>query len=207
MRRRDLLLVTAGGIAVALAGPAALASPADEQRIVEAMTRWIERRAAGDTRGAAAAAAEAQGLIARLRPDLAGPPPAPHATVFAYVLELAARRQPGARPKLETAFLRVQVENTKAVLHAIRQALEQYRMDRGDYPKVGARALAAALADPRNPYVQLPAGSISTTGELVDGWGRPLHYARAADGSPVVYSFGANGRDDGGLADDIAPLR
>lgn len=206
MRRRDFLLVTAG-IAVALAGPAALASPADEQRIVEAMTRWVELRASGDTAGATAAAAAAQGLIARLRPDLAGPPPAPRVMVFAYVLELAARHQPGVRPKLEAAFLRVQVENTKVVLHTIRQALEQYRMDRGDYPEAGARALAEALAGPRNPYVQLPASSISATGELVDGWGRPLHYARAADGSPVVYSLGANGRDDGGRDDDIVPPR
>jgi hypothetical protein len=205
MKRRNLLLVPAG-IAGVLAGPAILASPADEQRLVEAMTQWAELRSSGDARGAAAAAAEAQGLIARLRPDLAGPPPAPRATVFAYILELAGRR-PGARAKLEAAFLRLQVEDTRAVLHAIKQALEHYLMDRGDYPNAGAKALAAALTDPRNPYVQLPAGSVSAAGELVDGWGRPLHYARAADGSPIVYSFGANGRDDGGLADDIAPPR
>lgn len=205
MKRRNLLLAFAG-IAGMLPGPAILASPADEQRLVEAMMRWAELRSSGDTRGAAAAAAEAQGLIARLRPDLAGPLPAPRAAVFAYVLELAGRR-PGARAKLEAAFLRLQVEDTRAVLHAIKQALEHYRMDRGDYPDAGAKALAAALTDARNPYVQLPAGSVSAAGELVDGWGRPLHYVRGADGGAVVYSYGPDGRDDGGGADDVAPPR
>lgn len=206
MKRRDLLLGPAV-IPGLLIGRAVLAAPADEQRLVEAMARWAELRSSGDARGAAAKTAEAQGLIAKLRPDLAGPPPASRAVVFDYVLELAARRQPAARPKLEAAFLRLQVEDTRAALHAIKQALEHYRMDRGDYPGGGAKALATALTDPRNPYVQLPAGSVSAAGELVDGWGRPLHYVRGADGGAVVYSYGPNGRDDGGGADDIAPPR
>jgi len=108
---------------------------------------------------------------------------------------------------MEAAFLRLQVEDTRAALHAIKQALEHYRMDRGDYPNAGAKALAAALTDPRNPYIQLPAGSVSAAGELVDGWGRPLHYVRGADGGAVVYSYGPNGRDDNGGADDVAPPR
>lgn len=182
-------------------------APAEEQRVVETMTRWIALRSSGDAHGAAVAASEAMRLIADLRPDFVAPPISPRAVVFDYVLELAARRQPGVRPKLEAAFAKLQLDDTKAVLHSVWQALEHYRMDRGGFPKSGARDLAAALTDPRMPYIQVPAGTINSAGELLDGWGRPLHYSLTDAGAPVVYSIGPNGRDEGGGGDDVVPPR
>jgi hypothetical protein len=185
----------------------ALASPAEEKRIVEVMIKWADFRRSGNETGAAAAATEARALIARERPDLAGPPPAPQSAVFAYVLELATKHQPGARAKLEASFTTLQANSTRSVLYAVSQALEHYRMDRGDYPASGAKALAKALMDPANPYVKLPADSVNVAGELVDGWGRPLRYAPDSEGRLVLYSFGPNGKDDGGQPDDVMSPR
>lgn len=204
--KRQLCLMFMATALLALADAPALATPAEEQRIVDVMVRWADRRKAGDAKGAEAAAAEARGLVAKLRPDLAGPPPAPRSAVFGYILQLAASRPPGARSSIESAFLQLQTEDTRTVLYSVRQALEQYRLDRGDFPKAG-EPLAAALADPRNPYLQVPTGAIGPAGELLDGWGRSFLYARGPEGTFVIYSLGPNGRDDGGKGDDILPPR
>lgn len=199
------LVVACLALVLCLAGAAltATATPADERRVVELMTRWADARASGDVKAAESAAAEAQGLIAKLRPDLAGPPPAPQGTVIGYVLELAATHQPKSAPRLKIAFGRLQEQATRSILFAVSRALEEYRLNRGDFPPPGAKALATALADPANPYLDLPRGMIDREGRIVDGWGVPLHYARAADGGVVLYSWGPNGRDDNSRGDDI----
>jgi hypothetical protein len=201
------LAIACLALVLCLAGVAstAKATPADERRIVELMTRWADARAAGDVKAAETSAAEAQGLIARLRPDLAGPPPAAQGTVLGYVLELASTHQPTSVARLKAAFARLQEQATRSILFAVSRALEEYRLNRGDFPPPGAKALATALANPANPYLDLPRGMIDREGRIVDGWGVPLHYARAADGGVVLYSWGPDGRDDNGRGDDIRP--
>jgi hypothetical protein len=163
MKRHAFLLAVAASALAHIFTPA-FASPVEERRLVDLMLRWVESRER-------AAVRDAEGLIVKLRPDLAGQPSGP---VFDYVLELAARHQPGARSGLEAAFDRLRGQGTQGLLHSIRQALEQYRMNRGDYPEAGARALTAALTDRGNPYLEVPPGYINGAGELVDGWGLPI---------------------------------
>lgn len=195
-------------VGLTLAAGPALATPQEEQRVVELMIAWVKARESGNDKAAEAAGTEAHKLIAKLRPELGQAPPGTQAAVFAYVIDLADAHRPDAAPELRAAVGRLQIRSTRSMLSMIVQALDAYRMDRGTYPASGAKSLAQALANSTNPYVTaLPSGAINAAGEWTDGWGTPLHYAHRADGKVILYSWGPNKRDDGGTGDDIAPAR
>lgn len=94
---------------------------------------------------------------------------------------------------------------TEADLHDLAEAIEAYKTRFGRYPASGNRELAAALRE-NAPRAQVP--RLSSGGEIVDRWGRPLvyrHPAMARKWMPFdLYSVGPNGQDDGSDNDDIA---
>jgi general secretion pathway protein G len=79
-------------------------------------------------------------------------------------------------------------------LRVIRNALEQYREDFGEYP-AQLRDLIKKPADEKiaeqwQPYIE------TKKGELLDGFKNPFHYAVTPGGEHPyeLYSYGANGK-------------
>lgn len=95
-----------------------------------------------------------------------------------------------------------EVRATLADLARIRGAVETHRASVGALPTDG-RGLGVAA--------RLYAPSVPQRGGLpVDAWGHPFRYAPGAEaespeGAPdfALYSFGPDGRDDGGRGDDL----
>lgn len=92
----------------------------------------------------------------------------------------------------------------KAQIELLSLALEQYRLDNGDYPST-AQGLAALRAPPagepparnwRGPYLRKPVP--------LDPWGRPYVYRSPGDGDRAAYDLLSYGRDGqpGGAGED-----
>ncbi len=87
-------------------------------------------------------------------------------------------------------------------IEAFESPLESYFLDIGDYPDSLESLLTPDPSDSprwRGPYVEkMP----------VDPWGNPFRYELRSHGgderSPVIWSMGANGEDEGGKGDDIS---
>jgi general secretion pathway protein G len=118
------------------------------------------------------------------------------------------RIQTGAKsPRVEVGTVRARTAVTRGALSGAHGSLERFRADVGRYPtaREGLAALWVQPTDPveagrwRGPYVE-------GADVFRDGWARPLRYLPPAPGArPRVYSFGPNGRDEGGEGDDIVP--
>lgn len=94
-------------------------------------------------------------------------------------------------------------EKTRTLLHAISNAIGEYRDHDGRLPAEDGKALADALLKSSPPVLKLPPDRLNAKGEIVDFWGRPVRYRILPDQKYVVYSVGANGRDEGGAGDDF----
>lgn len=94
---------------------------------------------------------------------------------------------------------------TEAELRVLSRALQRYVADHGELP-ADAEALWQALATPQpndgaHPYMVLNPHRFD--GRLYrDDYGRSYRY-RLEEGWAVVHSLGANGKDEGGLGDDL----
>ncbi|WP_145070641.1 type II secretion system protein GspG [Engelhardtia mirabilis] len=88
--------------------------------------------------------------------------------------------------------------NTDLAVVELRTGLEIYRLEHGGtYP--------ASLADLLVPSDNFPRGALDGNPVPTDGWGREFAYAAAEGGSGyTLWSFGANGVDEGGRGDDVA---
>jgi hypothetical protein len=100
------------------------------------------------------------------------------------------------------------IANTKAEVRALQGAVERYaRENAGDLPRDDIDLLPKLARHRTNsdrPYYEVDKIRIDHVGRLLDPWHNPYVYHLTSKG-PVVYSMGPNGRDDGGLLDDIAP--
>lgn len=83
----------------------------------------------------------------------------------------------------------MRIHKAFADLEAIRTSLENYRLENERYPTT---VEGIAVLMPR--FIK----RVST-----DAWGSPYAYRAMGDLSLVVYSVGLDGRDDGGLGDDV----
>lgn len=94
---------------------------------------------------------------------------------------------------------------TEAELRVLSRALQRYAADHGELPG-DAEALWQALATPQpndgaHPYMVLNPHRFDGT-LYRDDYGRSYRY-RLEEGWAVVHSLGANGKDEGGLGDDL----
>jgi hypothetical protein len=95
---------------------------------------------------------------------------------------------------------------TETELQGLRAALARYERETGDLPR-DAAALFTALARTRRidevdvPWYRLDASRLEG-GQYRDDFGRPYRYEARPDRA-VIWSLGADGRDDGGQGDDL----
>ena len=94
-------------------------------------------------------------------------------------------------------------ERTRTLLHTVSLAVGEYRDQNGQLPAEGGKSLADALLKGSPPVLKLPPDRINASGEIIDFWGRPIRYKVLPGQKYVVYSAGANGRDEGGSGDDF----
>lgn len=94
-----------------------------------------------------------------------------------------------------------------AQLELLMQALRVYRADYGTFPVGSNPEMVGALQGTRKgrdmPYFAFSSEDLSD-GLLVDPWSRPYIY-RSTGETALLYSTGPDGRDDGGLGDDLRP--
>lgn len=94
-------------------------------------------------------------------------------------------------------------ERTRTLLHTVSLAIGEYRDQNGQLPAEGGKGLADALLKGSPPVLKLPPDRLNAGGEIIDFWGRPIRYRVLPGQKYVVYSVGANGRDEGGSGDDF----
>lgn len=115
----------------------------------------------------------------------------------------------------QSARRRGAVTKAKSTIAALETAIAMYQGDFGTYPKSGNAELVKALSedpgDPNwgGPYMEFKQDELSGK-EVLDPWGKPYIYVSINGGSPKqrsrsydLYSWGLNGKDDGGTGDDI----
>ncbi len=100
------------------------------------------------------------------------------------------------------------------------QATKNYELDQNAYPASGNASLVKALqtAGPKKlPYFEFPKECLNKKGEVLDPWGSPFVYRNNAVKYPGnhgdatahnktsfdIYSFGPDGKDNGGGGDDV----
>lgn len=108
-------------------------------------------------------------------------------------------------PQLFGRLDQSRVTATEAQIRMLRSALDSYRLDVGAYPS-DSDGLSALIARPSSEQTDLWRGPYLDGGQLpLDPWGRPYNYTMdAGDGSPLIFSFGADGRAGGsGINADI----
>lgn len=117
-------------------------------------------------------------------------------------------------PMAVRAFGKTQVMATKSILNQIKDGLQQYRMDVGNFPKQeqGLRVLVEAPTNQRlapkwdGPYIDMK-NFDDETGAVVDKWGNEIIYNNPPQkhGDKYRYfeliSLGANG-EEGGTGND-----
>jgi hypothetical protein len=94
-------------------------------------------------------------------------------------------------------------------LARVQRALLAYRLDFGDFPPGNGVPLAAFLGSRERggPYLDLGHERLDGSGHFLDAWGERWVYRYPGARDPRLFelwSYGANGRDDGGKRDDIA---
>lgn len=88
------------------------------------------------------------------------------------------------------------IAQTRSTLNDLATRLEVFRIDSGRYPRT--------LEDLLEPTSSYPRGFLPSGVVPVDGWGRDLVYAPAADGASfTLWSSGENGVDERGSGDDV----
>ncbi len=111
----------------------------------------------------------------------------------------------------QTARRRASISRAKAEIAALESALEQYQQDMGTYPKGDIKAVVSVLTDSDDPnwygpYLELKEDQLDEEGRFLDPWGNPYQYRYPGVHRKYkfdLYSFGPNGKDDGGKGDDI----
>lgn len=92
--------------------------------------------------------------------------------------------------------------STRTIVRTLRDAVEQHRRVTGELPRDGRQL--GVVARLYAPQVR------QTSGVPVDAWGRAIVFGPRGDGAEPgyrLYSVGANGRDEAGGGDDLAPPR
>lgn len=115
----------------------------------------------------------------------------------------------------QAARRRGAITKAKTTIAALETAIAMYESDLGVYPATGNDALVAALQDDPDdvkwggPYMEFKSDELAD-GLLLDPWGNPYDYISVNGGAPEhrersfdLYSYGPNGEDDAGAADDI----
>ncbi|HLG41792.1 MAG TPA: type II secretion system protein GspG [Planctomycetota bacterium] len=91
-------------------------------------------------------------------------------------------------------------------LQRILQAVQAFERDMKKRPAGGNAELVRSLSikGPRNlRYLELAESELNDRKEVLDSWGRAIHY-EPGDGERIkLYSFGPDGNDDHGLEDDV----
>ena len=116
----------------------------------------------------------------------------------------------GAAYLVSTALARrivaAQTDAARAEIRGLLAVLERYARDHGGELPRDAASLVHDLAEPRpgsgRPYFVPHASRVDGEGRLLDPWGKRLVYRRFLDGA-IVYSTGANGRDEQNSGDDV----
>ncbi len=129
-------------------------------------------------------------------------------------------------PTFAFASVRYPVEKTRTIntLNGLRMALQYFYKEYGSVPKGDSSAILAALigtgSNDQNPrkiaffefhpprkryyFWTVDPGDRHTSGQVMDGWGRPIVWIINPEGTRITLkSLGSNGRDDGDKADDI----
>lgn len=102
-------------------------------------------------------------------------------------------------------------------MELLEDGIRRYHEDIGRFPKSGNADLVRALSVTSRkgaPYLKLEGGQLDEGGRVVDPWGAPFEYYNNAGGDMVreeahnadsydLYSVGPNGKDEGGLGDDV----
>lgn len=95
---------------------------------------------------------------------------------------------------------------------ALHTALVQYFAEFGSAP-VGSQAAIIKTLRGENPrqmvLLEVRGRSLSKSGEFLDPWKHPYRIDVSTPAKPAVYSFGPNGRDEGGIrkSDDVTSWR
>lgn len=96
---------------------------------------------------------------------------------------------------------------TRLLLQRLLTVCRRYQIDHNDFPG-SLRDLEPNLRlfDHMWPTSTFDRDSEGRVNGCRDAWGRPLAISFTADGVIVFRSAGANGKDDGGLGDDIVVI-
>ena len=111
----------------------------------------------------------------------------------------------GTAAAIRLKHRRAQKGATETELRALSNALQRYVADGGELPQ-DAASLWRALATPQpsddaRAYISLAPERFEGT-LYRDDYGNPYRY-RPEEGRVLIYSLGANGRDERGLGDDL----
>jgi general secretion pathway protein G len=93
---------------------------------------------------------------------------------------------------------KAKVTTTKASLKTLHSAVNQFKMDTGDYPEED-EGLLALVEEPSDAVGWQTGGYLETTDIPKDGWGRDFIYElNPASGKPfVIISYGKDGEEGG----------
>ena len=93
---------------------------------------------------------------------------------------------------------KARVITTKTNLKLLHNAVNQFKMDTGNFP-TEEENLIALVEQPPDVQNWQPGGYLETTELPVDGWGNEFYYQRYPEsGRPfVIISFGADGEEGG----------
>lgn len=190
-RRRGLALA----LLLLLAAPAAARAADDQKRLADLLVELLDRRLQPTPRETMDALHERINALVR---TLVAPDPADfyHRKLDDAAIDALRAHRPERALEWEVDARRRYVSQTRAVLRAIRQALELRYLDEAAYPTT-AEGLPALFTQGAHggPYlaVGLP---------LADAWGRPFVYrAPGAVKAYDLFSPGPDGTD--GTPDDV----
>lgn len=186
--------------ALALAGllllltPLAVAAQDAQQRLADLLVELLDRRAQPTT---AVATQKLHEEIGALVKGLTTPDPADFYTRKLDDLAVTALRahRPERAAEWEVDARRRYISQTRAMLRALRQALEMRNLDEGVLPTTEQGLAALTVRGGRGPYVDpaLP---------LTDAWGRPFVYRHPGkDKRYDLFSLGPDGKE--ATTDDI----
>ena len=181
------------GLLLLLTPPAVAAQDA-QQRLADLLVELLDRRTQPTTAETMQKLHEEIGALVK---GLTTPDPADFYNRKLDDLAVAALRthRPERAAEWEVDARRRYISQTRAVLRALRQALEMRNLDEGALPTTEQGLTTLTVTGGRGPYVDpaLP---------LTDAWGRPFVYRHPGKDRPYdLFSLGPDGKE--GTADDI----